>query len=143
MRFPFTIAFSASSLRYHCEFPDVPEMSQYEFDTKEEVGALGRDKLLYTLEYAYRRQGRVIPLPSAVGEDYYFYVLLPYQAKILLWNRLLETGGNASQLARDFGCSRQELQCILDLTKPIGLEKIEKVLFVLDRSFKLSCVKLP
>lgn len=95
MRFPFTIAFSASSLRYHCEFPDVPEMSQYEFDTKEEVGALGRDKLLYTLEYAYRRQGRVIPLPSAVGEDYYFYVLLPYQAKILLWNRLLETGGNA------------------------------------------------
>ena len=61
MRFPFTIAFSASSLRYHCEFPDVPEMSQYEFDTKEEVGALGRDKLLYTLEYAYRRQGRVIP----------------------------------------------------------------------------------
>lgn len=144
MRFPFFITFNADTLRYHCEFPDLPEMSQYEFETKEDIGAFGREKLLYTLEHFYRRQGRPIPEPSAVDRDqYYIYVTLTFQAKILLWNRLLRAGITAAELSRRFGCSRQELQRTLDLTKSVGLDKIEQILLLLDRSFKLTSVKLP
>ncbi len=143
MKYPFVIK-TAEDGSLRCEFPDIPEMETIRFDDHLDIAERAHEAFSKVLEVSYRRLGREIPAPSRVKKgEYYLYVHIGLQAKILLWHRLLKVNMSASELARRYGCSRQELQRVLDLSRNSGLDKVEQLLLKLDRSFSVDAVTLP
>ncbi len=143
MKYPFSIDVTKEG-KLRCIFPDIPEMGDIVFENHADIADHGHEKFSEVLEKHYRRMGREVPKPTRVHKDeFYLYVHIYLQAKILLWHRLLKVGISASELARRYGCSRQELQRVLDFSRFTGIDKIEQLLLRLDRMFDLSAAPLP
>lgn len=122
---------------------EIPEMSSKSFASTEEMDEIFSSTLMEVLEFEYRRKGRKIPTPKKVDPDHDgLYINGILQAKILLWNTLVDKDLTASWLSRRTGQHRQEVQRVLDLTQNVGLEKIETALFAFDLGLSISLVDL-
>lgn len=109
---------------------DLPELA-VGFDTFEELHEKLRAFVPYVMETMYRREKRRIPMPSnpKAGERC-IYVPLYIQAKVALWNCMIDKGMNLQALAEMLGISATQAQRYVDLSvKKVSLESIEEALY--------------
>ena len=87
------------------------------------------------MELHYRRERKAIPLPSDVQpNEKGLYIPIRVQAKILLWNLLIERGMTLNDLAAMLEVSASQAQRLVDLTKKgASIEAIEDVLNTLGK----------
>ena len=82
-----------------------------------------------------------MPTPSAIKCDIYINVPAKVQAKILLWNYLVEHKMKTADLARKLDVSFVAAKRLTDVIKDeASLESIENALDKLDMHFELSLV---
>lgn len=120
---------------------DIPECT---FTSSSELEALqdATKMLPGTIELFYRQKKRAIPFPSKIknGEK---PVLIPLrlQAKMLLWNTIVNKGLNLSTFAEAIGTSPSNVQRLVDFSKPASVDRIEEALANLGYLFDVSLVE--
>ena len=127
MYYPIEIAKTRSGYRAFCR--DIPEMA-VAFDSLDELKEKLRAFVPFVLESQYRREKKRIPLPSqALDGEERLYVPLYVQAKIALWNCMVDKGMNLQGLAEMLKVSPAQAQRYVDLSvKKASLESVEEVL---------------
>ncbi len=103
--------------------------------TIDEIRDLVSSAVPATMELHYRRERKAIPLPSDVQpNEKGLYIPIRVQAKILLWNLLIERGMTLNDLAAMLEVSASQAQRLVDLTKKgASIEAIEDVLNTLGK----------
>ena len=97
-----------------------------------------------TIELFYRQKKRVIPLPTNLSENELpVYLPLKVQAKILLWNTIIDRGMNMTKFAAAIGVSPSQAQRLVDFSKTASIESIESALDALGMQFMLSVSRCP
>lgn len=121
---------------------DIPECV-FDAPTEEKAKELSAETLPGTLVLFYRKNRRPIPLPSPVAPDEYpTYVPTRVQAKILLWNYMLENRYRLTDLAKALGIKPTQAQRLIDLsTDRASMEAIDEALSAIGASFDLSITK--
>ena len=69
------------------------------------------------------------------------YVPIRVQARILLWNTIIEKGLNMTKFAKAIGVSNSQAQRLVDFTKKASPESIEIALSKLGYLFDVSRTK--
>ena len=83
-----------------------------------------------------------MPLPTPVQEgEMKVYVPIRVQARILLWNTIIEKGLNMTKFAKAIGVSNSQAQRLVDFTKKASPESIEIALSKLGYLFDVSRTK--
>ncbi len=121
---------------------DIPECT-FDAPTEEKAKELSSEMLPGSLVLFYRKKRLPIPLPTPVEADEYpTYVPTRVQAKILLWNYMLENRYRPNDLAKALGVAPQRVQCFTDLaTDNASMEALDSALAAIGASFDLSITK--
>ena len=126
--------------QFECSCPDIPECV-FEDDTLEELYKTAGHALPACLHLFYKSKKIAIPLPKATDCQHYVYVPARVQAKILLWNYMVENRYRTSDLARILECSFSQAKRIIDITQDgASIETIENALRKLGAVFNVSVV---
>ena len=123
---------------------DIPECI-YDAPSKEEAVKLAGDMMPGTMELFYRKKKLPIPLPSPVEEgEVAIMVPTRVQAKILLWNYMVENRYRVADVAKMFGVTQTQAQRYVDLTKDkASMETLDSVMYALGMQFTLTASKRP
>lgn len=127
MFYPIEIVETKSGFRAFSR--DLPELA-VGFDTLEELQEKICAFVPYVMETRYRRERKRIPLPSELKDgEKPIYVPLYVQAKIALWNQMMDKDMNLQSLANQLDISPTQAQRYVDLSvKKVSLESIEEAL---------------
>lgn len=118
---------------------EIPELSNLQFKSKEDLTENLYERFLEVLELSYRQQGRLIPLPKEpIEADPSLNLDVLTQAKVLFWNFLLTEEISLSDLAREADMYRQEVSRVLDFRKRIHMSKLEALAFSVGMVFHVS-----
>lgn len=118
---------------------EIPELSNLQFKSKEDLTENLYERFLEVLELSYRQQGRLIPLPKdPIEADPSLNLDVLTQAKVLFWNFLLTEEISLSDLAREADMYRQEVSRVLDFRKRIHMSKLEALAFSVGMVFHVS-----
>lgn len=120
---------------------DIPECT-YTSEDYDTAYHRASEAIPFCLELRYRQQKKAMPLPTLVrdGEEK-VYVPIRVQARILLWNTIVEKGMNMTEFAKTIGTSPSQAQRLVDFTKKASPESIEKALCELGYLFDVSITK--
>ncbi len=120
---------------------DVPECA-YTSEDYEIAYRRAREAILLCFELSYRQQKKAMPLPTPVhdGEER-IYVPIRVQARILLWNTIVEKGMSMTEFAKAIGSSPSQAQRLVDFSKSASPENIEQALAELGYLFDVSITK--
>lgn len=121
--------------------PDLPECV-YDAKTAEDAEKDASQLLPGVMEFIYRRKRRAIPLPKPVEKgDIPIRVPVKVQAKILLWNYMVENRYRLTDIAKMLDISVAQAQRYVDLSKDgASLRAIEDALDALGKSFELKII---
>lgn len=120
-------------------FPDVPEAITFG-ETSDEAVARARDALESAL-VTYVETGRRLPEPSAsVADAGAVGVSALAEAKLTLYNLLLDRGLSEPDLAKRLGSTPRSVRQLLDLRIESPLSKIEQAFRALDRRLTIQVV---
>lgn len=138
MFYPIEIS-QTSSGEYRAFCRDLPEL-YVSGKTVDEIKDLVASAVPATMELHYRREKKAIPLPSPVlPTEKGIYIPIRVQAKILLWNLLVERGMSLNDLAALIEASAPQAQRLVDLTKKgASIEAIERVMNTLGKGLIAS-----
>lgn len=120
------------------ECPDLRVVSSTDFNSEKEAMQAMCSGVPGMMYLGYRKNGKSIPLPStADGEKIYIPVLT--QAKILLWNLMVEKGIKVGQLASMLGVTQATASRLTDMTKDlVSISAVENAINALGGSLCLS-----
>lgn len=137
MYYPLRITKQGPDL-YHLTCRDLPGCV-IEENSFEKILAASPQIFRTCMELHYRRQKRVIPMPSELQEEETpLYVPLRIQAKILLWNHIASRGLKITEVAQMLGLSRDQVRRLVDLSESrANLEAIENALVALNAHFTM------
>lgn len=117
---------------------DVPELT-FISDDEDKAYMASADIFPACFELHYRQQKKPMPLPSPIQEgEMAVFVPVRVQARILLWNTVVERGLNMKKFAKTIGVSASQAQRLVDFTKNASIENIEHALSKLGRTFELT-----
>ena len=120
---------------------DIPECT-YVSEDFETAYYRSSEAIPFCLELRYRQQKKAMPLPTPVQEgEMKVYVPIRVQARILLWNTIIEKGLNMTKFAKAIGVSNSQAQRLVDFTKKASPESIEIALSKLGYLFDVSRTK--
>ena len=115
--------------KFYGDCREIPELSTYSFRSEGSREGNIYTALTFVLEHDYRRKGRAIPIPEILPTDEWAVSVDGVtQAKILLWNYLVEQDLTVSWLARRADMSRQSVQRIIQFDKVTSMQKVEELL---------------
>ena len=123
--------------------PTIPELEPIFVKNEEEaVDKLGKI-LPRVLQTHYRKEKRPVPFPrDDVSEKLAIQVPIKVQAKILLWNYMLENRYRLSDIARLVKISQTQAQRFVDFDREgASLDAIEEALFSIGAYFELTLKK--
>lgn len=117
---------------------DVPECT-YTSEDYETAYYRASEAIPFCFEFRYRQQKKAMPLPTPVrdGEEH-VYVPIRVQARILLWNTIVEKGLSMTEFAKAIGTSPSQAQRLVDFTKKASPESIEQALKKLGYLFDVT-----
>lgn len=140
MRYGIKITKTSEGVTATCR--DLPECT---YDAKDEAEAvkLASGAIPAAMILFYKKKKLAIPLPTPVEEgEAIAYVPTRVQAKILLWNYMLENRYRPSDLAKALGVTPQRVQRITDLSGDhASMEALDEALRAIGASFDLSISK--
>ena len=117
---------------------DVPELT-FISDDEEKAYLASADLIPACFEIHYRQKKKAMPLPSNILDgELPVFVPVRVQARILLWNTIVERGMNMKMFAEKIGVSASQAQKLVDFTKKASIENIEQALATLGKTFELS-----
>ncbi|MCG5031466.1 hypothetical protein MAF45_08435 [Mesosutterella sp. OilRF-GAM-744-9] len=118
--------------------PDIPEFFIVQ-PSRQDAKAFAKAALPVAMHNFYRKKHRRIPTPTKGRCDDRLTLPVRIQAKILLWNYMLENRWRLSELAKMLGVSQTQAQRLVDLDRDLAsMEAIEAALEKLDASFRLT-----
>ena len=118
--------------------PDIPELFIVQ-PSREEAKAFAKSAIPAALHTYYRKKRLPVPLPSRGKADDRVVLAVRVQAKILLWNYMLEHRWRLADLSRMLGVSQAQAQRLVDLDRDLAsMEAIEEALELLGASFLLT-----
>lgn len=129
---------------FHVTCRDVPECDYIAQASNEaEAVETSSEALPAAMVLFYRKKHTAIPLPSLVEEgESIAYVPTRVQAKILLWNYMLENRYRLTDLAKALGVKPTQAQRLIDLsTDRASMEALDEALRAIGASFDLSITK--
>ena len=128
--------------KFEVTSPDLPECV-FQADSVEEAQTLACNNLPACMELFYRQKRRAIPLPTPVAEDDYpIRVPTRVQAKILLWNHMVNNRYRVADMARMLKVSQTQAQRLVDLTKDgASMEALDDAFDMLGMAFTLTTEK--
>lgn len=131
--------FKLESGKYGVSCPDIPECS-FEANDIEEAQDLACNNIPAAMEIFYRKKRRPIPLPSQIAEgDFPIRVPTRVQAKILLWNHMVNNRYRVADIARMLGVSQTQAQRLVDMTKDgASMEALDDAMDLLGMAFNLT-----
>ena len=136
MHYPVQVTKVENGYRVFCR--DIPECDFTE-STLEELQITTENLLPGCIEHFYRKAGKKIPLPSKpLKDETMVYVPVRVQAKLLLWNAIVEKGIRLKQLADELGISKSQMQRMVDFSKPASIDSVENAMQHLGLSFDLQ-----
>ncbi len=120
---------------------DLPECT-YTSSSAEEAMADAAKAVPGSMELFYRQRKKAIPLPTPMEENEVpLLIPLRVQAKILLWNTVIEKGMNMTEFAKAIGSSPSQAQRLVDFSKSASPENIEQALAELGYLFDVTRTK--
>lgn len=121
---------------------DVPECA-YRAETEAKAVEMAGEMLPGAMVIFYRKKRRAIPMPTTCQEgELEAIVPVRIQAKILLWNYMVENRYRVTDLAKKLNVQPIRAQSLVDMTKDgASMEAIENGLEALGMSFTLSITK--
>ncbi len=138
MRYPMKLK-PAGEGGFVVTFPDIPEAIT-QGDDYDSALAMGLDALITSLDF-YFADRRPVPLPSRVKRGYSVVELPPsVVAKVLLLNAMLAGEVRPSELAKQLGVTKQEVNRLLDLRHATKIDAVANALRALGKSLELQAV---
>jgi len=126
--------------KFKAESEDLGASISDEFATESEALDFMCDALPGMMYLLYRKNRKPIPMPKAKGE-HYIYVPARIQAKILLWNKMIEKGVGVNELARKLNIPQANASRLTDMSQDkASMEAIENALIAIGSQFDLSTV---
>ncbi len=140
MRYGIKITKNGEGVTVTCR--DLPECA---YDAKDEAEAikLASGAIPAAMVLFYKKKKLAIPLPAPVEDsEAIAYIPTRIQAKILLWNYMIENRYRPSDLAKALGVTPQRVQRLTDLTgDSASMEALDEALRSIGASFDLSVSK--
>lgn len=140
MRFPANIEPDGEG--YMVSFPDIPEALTCG-DTYDDAVSMAHDALLTAMDF-YFEDRRAVPEPSKAAKGQVL-IALPASAaaKVLLLNEMLRQNVRPTDLAKQMGTTKQEVNRLTDLKHATKIDTIAKALAAIgfDLEMKLSRAK--
>lgn len=129
--------------RFAASCPDLGFCSTEDFASREDAMRFMCGAIPAAMYLHYRAHRKAIPLPSAAGAGLDpVNVPVKVQAKILLWNLMIEKGVKTGQLAKLLGITQSTASLMTDMSKDkTSIEAIENALSALGGSLDLSLNK--
>lgn len=123
---------------------DLPECT-YEDPTLEGAVTAAAQCVPGVMELLYRQKRRAIPLPSPLQDgETPVYIPARVQAKILLWNYMVENRYRVADIARMNNITQTQAQRYVDLSKDkASIEAIEEAMSKLGFRLSLTLEKEP
>ncbi len=122
---------------YTVTFRDIPEAIT-QGDTLAEALEMARDALTTAMEF-YFESGRIVPRPSALGQNERLVELPPsVAAKVELLNARLQTGARPADVARAMGCKAQEMTRVFDFAHSTKIDTVAEALQVMGYELELT-----
>lgn len=130
--------------RFEGSCRDMPECV-YEGDSIQEVWDESTKMMPAALELFYRQKRKSMPLPTPLEDgEVAIRVPIKVQAKILLWNYMIENRYRVADIARLLSISQTQAQRYVDVTKDrASVEAIEDAADALGMSFDLMMRSRP
>lgn len=126
--------------KIRAECPDLRGISKEDYSTASEAMSDMCDCVPGMMYLGYRKTGEKIPLPTTkapVSEC--VYIPARVQAKILLWNLMVEKGIRVGELAKQLGVPQATASRLTDMTKDkASMDAIENALIAVGGRFNLS-----
>ena len=128
--------------KFEASSPDLPECV-FDADSVDEATELATEMMPGDMELFYRKKRRPIPLPSPITEgDFPIRVPTRVQAKILLWNYMVNNRYRVADMARMLEVSQTQAQRLVDLTKDgASMEALDDAMDLLGMAFTLTTEK--
>ena len=128
--------------KFEASSPDLPECV-CDADSIDEATELATEMMPGAMELFYRQKRRAIPLPTPIAEDDYpIRVPTRVQAKILLWNYMVNNRYRVADMARMLKVSQTQAQRLVDLTKDgASMEALDDAFDMLGMAFTLTTEK--
>lgn len=129
---------------FHVTSRDIPECDYMaKASTEAEAVETASEALPAAMVIFYRRKRLPIPLPTPVEEgEGIAYVPTRIQAKILLWNYMVENRYRLTDLAKALGVKATQAQRLIDLsTDRASMEALDDAIRAIGASFDLSITK--
>ena len=143
--------------KFEASSPDLPECI-FDADSIDEATELATEMMPGAMELFYRQKRRAIPLPTPIAEDDYpIRVPTRVQAKILLWNYMVNNRYRVADMApmpnvsptpqkgeeaRMLNVSQTQAQRLVDLTKDgASMEALDDAFDMLGMAFTLTTEK--
>lgn len=118
--------------------PDMPEFFIVQ-PSRPEAKVFARTAIPIAMHKFYRKKHLPIPMPSKGRADDRITLPVRVQAKILLWNYMLENRWRLSELARLMKISQTQAQRLVDLDRDLAsMEAIEEALSLIGAEFRLT-----
>ena len=123
--------------------PSIPELEPVTVKTEEEATKKLATMLPTVLQTHYRKTKRPVPFPNDdVSDQLAVQMPIKVQAKILLWNYMLENRYRVADLARLLKISHPQAQRLVDFDREgASLDAIEDALFAIGAYFELTLRK--
>lgn len=143
MRYGIKVS-KTDSGEFHITSRDIPECDYVtKAATEAEAVETASEAMPAAMVLFYRKKRVAIPLPSPVEEgEAIAYVPTRIQAKILLWNYMIENRYRPNDLAKVLGVTPQRIQGFTDLAADrVSMDALDNALRAIGASFDLSITK--